>query len=43
MAGLLEKNPAPDKEADTLAWVRHMDMLKTIAEEVVLAEAIYCE
>ena len=23
MAGLLEKNPAPDKETDSMAWVRH--------------------
>lgn len=28
MEGLLENNPAPDKEADVMAWVRHMNILK---------------
>ena len=41
MAGLLEKNPAPDKEKDAMAWVRHMNMLKAMAEEVVVREVIY--
>lgn len=41
MAGLLEKNPAPDKETDAMAWVRHMNMLKAMAEEVVIREVIY--
>ena len=41
MAGLLEKNLAPDKEADAMAWVRHMNMLKAVAEEVVVREVIY--
>lgn len=40
MAGLLEKNPAPDKETDAMAWVRHMNMLKEMAEEVVVREVI---
>ena len=40
MAGLLEKNPAPDKEADAMAWVRHMNLLKAMAEEVVVREVI---
>ena len=43
MTGLLEKNPAPDKETDAMAWVGHMNLLKTMAEEVVLTEVIYCE
>ena len=43
MAGLLEKNPAPDKETDAMAWVRHMNRVKTMAEEGVMAEVIYCE
>ena len=43
MAGLLEKNPAPEKEKDAMAWVRHMNLLKAMAEEVVMAEVIYCE
>ena len=40
MVGLLEKNPAPDKETDAMAWVRHMNMLKEMAEEVVVREVI---
>lgn len=45
MAGLLEKNPEPDKETDAMAWVRHMNLLKEMAEEVVVRELIYtkCE
>ena len=41
MAGLLEKNPVPDKETDAMAWVRHMNLLKAMAEEVVLRDVIY--
>lgn len=41
MTGLLEKNPAPDKEMDAMAWVRHMNLLKAMAEEVVVRELIY--
>ena len=41
MTGLLEKTPAPDKEADAMAWVRHMNLLKAMAEEVVVREVIY--
>ena len=41
MTRLLEKNPAPDKETDAMAWVRHMNMLKEMAEEVVVREVIY--
>ena len=43
MVGLLEKNPAPDKETDAMAWVRHTNMLKEMAEEVVVREVIYRE
>lgn len=43
MAGLLEKNPAPDKETDAMAWVRHMNLLKSMAEKVVVREVIYRE
>ena len=28
MTGMLEKNPDPDKEADAMVWVRHMNLLK---------------
>ena len=41
MAGLLEKNPAQDKETDAMAWVWHMNTLKAMAEEVVVKELIY--
>ena len=41
MAGLLEKNPAPDKETDAIAWAEHMNMLKAMAEELVVREVIY--
>ena len=41
MEGLLVKNPAPDKEADAMAWVGHMNLLKAMAEEVVIREVIY--
>ena len=41
IAGLLEKNPAPDKETDAMAWVGHMNLLKAMAEEVVVRELIY--
>ena len=41
MTGLIEKNPAPDKEADAMDWVRHMNMLKAMAEEVVVREVNY--
>lgn len=30
MAGLLEKNPEPDKETDAMAWVRHMNLIRCI-------------
>ena len=42
MAELLEKNPAPDKSTQQLAWVQHMSSLKEQAEEIVNAELIFC-
>ena len=41
MEGMLKKNQAPEKETDAMAWVGHMNMLKAIAEEVVVRELIY--
>lgn len=41
MEGLLEKNPAPDKAKDQMAWVAHMNSLKHMAEEVILEELVY--
>lgn len=38
---LLKKNPAPDKEMDAMAWTRHMNLLKAMAEEVVVREVIF--
>ena len=42
MTELLEKNPAPDKATQQLAWVQHMSSLKAQAEEIVNAELIFC-
>ena len=41
MTALLEKNPAPDKVIQQLAWVQHMSSLKSQAEEIVNAELIF--
>ena len=41
MAGLLERNPTPDKATQQLAWVQHMNMLKAQAGEMVVSELIY--
>ena len=41
MVGMLQKNPAPDKETNAMAWIRHMNILKAMAEEVVVIEVIY--
>ena len=41
MTGLLEKNLAPDKGMDAMAWVGHMNLLKAMTEEVVVREVIY--
>ena len=38
---LLEKNPAPDKEADPMAWTAHMNALMATAEESILTELVY--
>ena len=41
MKELLERNPAPDKEKNQMAWVRHMNSLKAQAEKMILTELIY--
>ena len=41
MKELLERNPAPDKEKNQMAWVQHMNSLKAQAEEMILTELIY--
>ena len=38
---LLKVNPAPDKAANQLGWIQHMNMLTLQAEEIVLRELIY--
>jgi len=40
MKELLKQNPAPDKKANQLGWVQHMNSLKAQAEELVTAELI---
>lgn len=40
MEALERVYPAPDRK-DQLTWVRHMNGLKHMAEEVVLAQIIY--
>ena len=40
MNQLLEKDPAPDKKQNAMAWVQHMNTLKAQAEEVILSELI---
>ncbi|MCD8225402.1 MAG: TnpV protein [Clostridiales bacterium] len=41
MKELLQKNPAPDKMTQQMAWVQHMNSLKAQAEETVLTELVY--
>ena len=43
MDELLTKNPAPDKATQQLAWVTHMNSLKSQAEEIILRELVYEE
>ena len=41
VAGLQQEHPAPDKEADPLAWTAHMNMLTAMAEECVMNDLAY--
>ena len=41
MDGLLRTNPTPDKVADHLGWVQHMNGLKAQAEEIIFSELIF--
>ncbi len=41
MTELLEKDPAPDKRTQQMAWVQHMNSLKAQAEEIVLNELVF--
>ena len=38
---LLKQNPAPDKESQQMAWVKHMNSLKAQVEEMILTELIH--
>lgn len=38
-----ERNPAPDRNADPMAWVQHMNAVKAQAEEIILHDLIYTE
>lgn len=40
MEQLLQKNPAPNKKVNQMAWVQHMNSLKSEAEEIVKTELI---
>ena len=41
IAKLLEKNPAPSKEENPMAWTAHMNSLTATAEESILTELVY--
>ena len=41
MEKLLEKNPAPSKEENPMAWTAHMNSLMATAEESILTELVY--
>lgn len=38
---LEEKEPLPDKEKNSMAWVRACNQHKSVAEEIILKELIY--
>ena len=39
--GVLEKHPAPDKKADSMAWTAYMNAIVAMAEEVILRDLVY--
>jgi len=41
MKELTGKNPPPDKQADQMGWVSHMNSLRVQAEEIIQNELIY--
>ena len=41
ITAMLASAPAPDRETQQMAWVQHMNALKTQAEEIIFAELIY--
>lgn len=38
---MFDHNPAPDRNADPMAWVRHMNAVRAQAEEIIREELIY--
>ena len=38
---MLEHDLAPDRNADPMAWVRHMNAVKAQAEEIIRKELIF--
>ena len=41
MKELTENNPPPDKAADQMTWVQHMNSLRSQAEEMIMNDLIY--
>lgn len=41
LAQLLAHDPALDRNADPMAWVRHMNAVRAQAEEIIREELIY--
>ena len=41
LAQMLEHNPAPDRNTDPMAWVRHMNAVRAQVEEIIREELIY--
>ena len=41
VGGLLEKHPAPDKKADSMAWTAYMNTIVAMAEEVLDITMVY--
>lgn len=38
---LEEQNPAPDRGMDAMDWIRHMNVLREMEEDLVVREVIY--
>ena len=41
VGSLMKRFPPPDKAADMMGWVAHMNNLRAMAEETVLSEIVY--
>ena len=40
MSELMKQNPPPDRKANQMGWVQHMNSLKAQAEELVISDLI---